>query len=649
MLKSATMARQLTGLRAWLRPPRNLLVFFILIVGVPAAALIGLGVRLFEQDQALSQQRQTELLDRAADQAVRFLEQDIAAQRKRLETSGCPAADTQQDAVCVVFHADRIEVVPPDRIPYYPQARRLQESPSEPFEELESFEFRQPTPDFDSALALSRELAGSRDPAIRAGALLRQGRIQRKMGHVSAALAAYARLSDVREVSILGEPADLVGRRTRCAIFAEQSRFNELRQEAGLLAADLRAGTWQLTRVTWNHVRDLLDTWLMRSPSAAGDQALAFALEWLYERRMTTPSARSGIHVLNAADAPVTLLWSFGGAEDRAFIAGTAYLESTWLAELDRVTAPARVFVAGTARAAPTDARTVQRSAAETGLPWTLIVSAGDVPPDLPEFAARRRNLAAGLGTLLLLIAAGSYFTWRAVNRELGVARLQSDFVSAVSHEFRTPLTALRQFNELLEEEDGPTAAHRRTYYAAQTRATERLHRLVESLLDFGRMEAGRRPYHFTPVDAAAVAHTVTAEFLRENNGRGFDVRCKSDSAPHPVTADSDALSRALWNLLDNAVKYSGDSRTVELRVSRANGTVAIAVRDQGIGIPASERTAIFQKFVRGAASMSGGIRGTGLGLAMVRHIVEAHHGTIELQSVEGRGSTFTIVLPARD
>jgi signal transduction histidine kinase len=197
------------------------------------------------------------------------------------------------------------------------------------------------------------------------------------------------------------------------------------------------------------------------------------------------------------------------------------------------------------------------------------------------------------------------------VNRELGVARLQSDFVSAVSHEFRTPLTALRQFNELLEEEDGPTAEHRRNYYQAQTRATERLHRLVESLLDFGRMEAGRRPYQFETVDAAAVARSVTAEFISENNGRGFDVRCESDSVPHPISADCDALSRALWNLLDNAVKYSGDSRRVDVRVSRANGTVQIAVRDRGIGIPASEQTAIFQKFVRGAASTSGDIRGS--------------------------------------
>jgi len=642
------MARRSIGLRGWLRPPRNLLIFFVLIVGVPAAALVGLGVRLLEQDQALARQRQGELLTRAADQAVRVLELRVAAQRRHLETSGCSALDTRKDAVCIVFRGDRIEAFPPGRIQYYPQARTLKEVPFRPFEELESLEFRQPTPEFDRALAISRKLAGSPDASIRAGALLRQGRIHRKSGNVAAALAAYDGLSGLPEVSILGEPADLVGRRTRCAIFAGQSRLSELRREAELLAADLRAGKWQLDRVMWNHVNDALDAWLRRPPTA-GDDALAAALEWVYGRWLAKLSTTSGSHVLNPSNAPVTILWSFGAAQDSAFVAGTRYVESEWVAELETVTAPARVFIKGTPLAPPDDARSIQRSAAETGLPWTLIVSAGSAQPDLPEFAARRRNLAAGLGALLILIAAGTYFIWRAVNRELRVARLQSDFVSAVSHEFRTPLTSLRQFNELLEEDDGPTAGHRRNYYQAQTRATERLHRLVESLLDFGRMEAGRRPYRFESVDVAAVARNVIDEFISENSGRGVDIHCESDSVRHPVSADSDALSRALWNLLDNAVKYSGDNRRVDVRVSRANGTVQIAVRDRGIGVPPSEREKIFQKFVRGAASAAGGIRGTGLGLAMVRHIVEAHNGTIDLQSAEGQGSTFTIVLPAED
>ena len=634
----------------WFRPPRNLLIFFVLVVCVPAATLIAFGVRLLDQDRALAHQRQLELLDHAADQGVRLLEQDLAGRMKRLAGPPCTLDELPDDAVCIVLQSDRIEAVPPQRIPYYPFAQPLKEMPSEPFQELESNEFREPV-HLDKALDMSRTLSASNDAAVRAGALLRQARILRKMGRTQDALAVLGDLSRIVSISINHEPADLLARRTRCAIFEEQSRIDDLRAEAGVLAADLHGGKWQLDRETFLHVDEKLHAWLGTQAELDGgaDVPLANALGWLYEK--WTAEARSasatGVHILNSNGATVTIVWSFANGHNTAFIAGPRYLESHWMAALQRVVQPARAYLTGTGDAPPADAPKIQRTAADTGLPWTIIVASPAGQQEPTEFAARRRNLAVGLAVLVILIAAGSYFIWRAVNRELAVARLQSDFVSAVSHEFRTPLTTLRQFNELLAEDDGPTAEKRRAFYQVQSRATERLHRLVESLLDFGRMEAGRRPYLFRPMDAATFAHDVTEEFLSETNGLGFNVQCHSDTGRYPISADDEALSRALWNLLDNAVKYSGASRYVQVSVSRANGSVSIAVRDYGIGIPASEQKSVFQKFVRGAASKSGGIRGTGLGLAMVRHIVEAHGGTVNLESVDGKGSTFTIVLPA--
>ncbi len=278
------------------------------------------------------------------------------------------------------------------------------------------------------------------------------------------------------------------------------------------------------------------------------------------------------------------------------------------------------------------------------------MVAGAGAAEELGDLAARRRILLAGFAAVLILIAAGSYFIWRSVNRELAVARLQSDFVSAVSHEFRTPLTSLRQFTELLLDEDDLPLEKRQSYYRAQVRATDRLHRFVESLLDFGRMEAVRRPYRFRWLDAGALAKDVAEEFGREVKGHGFSVDCIMDSADCSVNADPEALSRALWNLLDNAAKYSGDSRKIELAVNRARAgsQVCITVRDYGLGILVSEQKQIFQKFIRGAAAKSRGIKGTGIGLAMVRHIVEAHGGNINVSSAPGAGSTFTIVLPAQ-
>jgi signal transduction histidine kinase len=636
----------------WLRPPRNLLILFVLVVCLPALSLVGLGIRLLDQDRVLARQRELEILDRAADQGVRVLEQDLADRTKRLAGQTCTSEDTPDGSVCIFFQADRIEAIPVGRIPHYPVARALKEAPVEPFQELESNEFREPV-HLDKALDLGRQMAATKDAAVRAGALLRQGRILRKMGRPAQALAVYEDLGRIESVSINQEPVDLVARRTRCDIFQEQSRTDDLHREAAALAADLHAGRWQLDRDTFLHIDQKLQTWLGTTNATGSDhgELLASAALWIYEQWTADAEhspAANGVHIVRSDDAAATVIWTSANGRAAAFIAGEQYLESHWMSDLRKAVFPAQPYLVGAGGGNLPDTPRIQRTAADTGLPWGIVVANAPGQPEPQEFAVRRRNLTAGLGALVILIVAGSYFILRAVNRELAVARLQSDFVSAVSHEFRTPLTTLRQFNELLAEDDGPTPEKRRAFYEAQSRATERLHRLVESVLDFGRMEEGRRPYHFQPLDAASFAQDVTEEFRHQANGQGFTVNCSSDSGPHPVSADPDALSRALWNLLDNAVKYSGNSRDVGVEVSRSNGLVSIAVRDHGIGIPESEQKAVFQKFVRGTASISGGIRGTGLGLAMVRHIVKAHSGSVNLQSQEGQGSTFTIVLPAR-
>ena len=245
----------------WLRPPRNLLIVFVLVVCVPAATLIAFGIRLLDQDRALAHQRQLELLDRAADQAVRLLEQDLAARMKDRPGVPCTLDDVPFDSVCIVLHSDRIEAVPRERIPYYPVAQSLKEMPSEPFQELESNEFRAPI-HLDNALAMSRKLAASNDAAVRAGALLREARILRKMGRTNEALDVLSNLSRIASISINHEPADLLARRTRCAILEQKSRMKDLHTEAAALAADLHAGKWQLDVSTFLHIDEKLDTWV---------------------------------------------------------------------------------------------------------------------------------------------------------------------------------------------------------------------------------------------------------------------------------------------------------------------------------------------------------------------------------------------------
>ena len=335
-----------------------------------------------------------------------------------------------------------------------------------------------------------------------------------------------------------------------------------------------------------------------------------------------------------------------------ALVAGSGYQQQHWFRELSGLRGFQLSLVSGEGQTVFGDTPAeglprVQRLASETGLPWTVRVAHADSHATLEEFASRRRMLLAGLGLLAILVTAGSYFIWRAMARELAAARLQSDFVSAVSHEFRTPLTSLRQFNDLLAEERNLPGEQRREFRAAQARATDRLQRLVESLLDFGRMEAGARPYRFEKIDVGALAERVVEDFRKEAESTGFDFRFSSVRAL--VDADAEALTRALWNLLDNAVKYSGDSRTIDVTMARQAGSIMIGVHDRGPGIPREEQKEIFRKFFRGAYARTQHIRGTGIGLAMVRHIVDAHGGRIELASAPGEGSTFTMKLPVGD
>jgi signal transduction histidine kinase len=278
-----------------------------------------------------------------------------------------------------------------------------------------------------------------------------------------------------------------------------------------------------------------------------------------------------------------------------------------------------------------------------------LYVTSADPTADSAFIAWRRRLLLSGFVVLALVLVAGSYFITRSIARELAVTRLQSEFVSTVSHEFRTPLTSIRQLSEMLAKGRVPTDDLRQQSYDILSHESERLQRLVESLLDFGRIEEGAFKYRFEPLDAASLVDDVVAGFREAAAAQGFQVELQKTDTPAPIRADRDALGLALRNLLDNAVKYSPECRTIWVETVLADRRLAIRVRDRGIGIPTSEQRTIFDKFVRGSVSRDAGIKGTGIGLTLARHIVDAHHGDIRVESAPGQGSTFTILLPLED
>jgi signal transduction histidine kinase len=627
------------------------MMLFLMVMLAPAATLVVLGLRLLEQDRALERQRLTELRESAADRAVMSLEQALTATETSLANP--KVQDPGEDALRVVFHSRGIEVAPPGRLLYYPVLPERREAPDRLFRQAEEFEFG--TRDYQAAIVRCRELSFSSDPAIRAGALLRLARNLRKAGQRQAALDVCDQLGRMQSGTLGGIPADLVARRARCSLLEELGRSEDLRREAAAFDADLRTGRWQLDRASYLFFSEQANGWLgsPRNPEPV-QEALAGAVETLWKRWKQTPReefSQTGRQCLALEATTLVALWQSTPERLAALVAGPQYQARTWFPALAGIRgfqisllSPEGRTVFGVPPASPL-AHT-QRPASETGLPWSVVVMHADSRATLEEFASRRRLLLAGLGLLAILVAAGSYFIWRAMARELTAARLQSDFVAAVSHEFRTPLTSLRQFNALLAEGEAPADAQRSEFWAAQSRATDRLQRLVESLLDFGRMEAGARPYQFEKVELGSLVERVTSDFQKEPGAAGFAIQCAVTHAL--VKADAEALSRALWNLLDNAVKYSGESRAITVTVERSADLVSISVSDRGPGIPRAEQKEIFGKFVRGAYAREHHIRGTGIGLTMVHHIVEAHAGKILLVSAPGKGSTFTILLPAR-
>jgi two-component system phosphate regulon sensor histidine kinase PhoR len=256
-------------------------------------------------------------------------------------------------------------------------------------------------------------------------------------------------------------------------------------------------------------------------------------------------------------------------------------------------------------------------------------------------------NVIMGILVLALssAVVTGVILVWVFVRREANLSQLQSDFVSKVSHELRTPLTSIRLFSDTLAlRRNDPEAID--TCISALEREGARLQDLIDRLLDWGRMESGRRQYHMQPTDVHAIVKQAMRDFegLRERQSVQFTLELP-DHLPR-VSAEAASVSDALLNLLTNAIKYGGHPAVIALRVTTTPRHVRIAVQDNGLGIAAREHKRIFQKFYRVDDRLSRDKEGSGLGLAIAKHVVKAHRGHIELHSAPGKGSVFTIVLP---
>jgi signal transduction histidine kinase len=223
---------------------------------------------------------------------------------------------------------------------------------------------------------------------------------------------------------------------------------------------------------------------------------------------------------------------------------------------------------------------------------------------------------------------------------------MKSDFVSTVSHEFKSPLTSIRQLAEMLQAGRVPSQERRQEYYGVLVEQSSRLSALVANILDLARMEEGKKEFRFELSDVEALLEEVVSVTRHRVSHTGFVIQSEVDQPLPKVLADGEAISQAISNLLDNAVKYSGEAKTVTVKGFVSDKWVTIAVEDFGVGIPGEEIDRVFDRFFRGGNELTRSVKGSGLGLTLVKQVVEAHGGEVQVESAMDQGSTFSIRLP---
>ncbi|OGX35091.1 MAG: hypothetical protein A3C36_00395 [Omnitrophica WOR_2 bacterium RIFCSPHIGHO2_02_FULL_52_10] len=293
------------------------------------------------------------------------------------------------------------------------------------------------------------------------------------------------------------------------------------------------------------------------------------------------------------------------------------------------------------------------------GLPYILGVY--EKHPFLVEtLASKRRNLTFYISIIIFSafsILGGSIFTFSALSKEWRQAKLKSEFASHLSHDLRRPLTSIRMFSEMLKNDLVPSEAKKNEYYGIISEESEKLTHLANNILDFSRIEEGRRRYNIKEEDITRVVRETVERFkvYTIHQSRSVELNIEppaADGRPgrraYPmVRVDAGAVSQAVMNLLTNADKYSPGDHVIKVNVVRRGKRQAvIEVIDQGEGIAPEEQKKVFQKFYRSPRKNVSEVEGSGLGLALVKHTAEAHGGKVAVESEAGKGSKFSIVLP---
>jgi signal transduction histidine kinase len=551
----------------------------------------------------------------------------------------------------------------------------------------------------DQALSLySQVLKEAPDTQTEAEALIRIARIQRKSGRLSSALETFRTIStDFDRVrSGTGPPLGLAARLETGALARDLEENEEALDVLFSLFDEMLNGRWELTKGEFEfavqRTKELIEAVLSQGTAdidlpSSQEKYNALESRERAERLRTEryqlfqdeahrvlgqqssesnegPSRRKMRFSLEAGQEtflvslipPVSLeagdLRTWGMILDAGQLRETLIVDGLRALEPDDNKGWTLKDRQGALLAAssppPAGTLTVEAGFKEGFPDWTLQFYQSDLPLTEVLLTSRRGVYFAMFLLIAGILAFGLVLTLRSVTREVELSRMKSDFVSTVSHEFKSPLTSIRQVAEMLESGRVPSEERKQRYYEALLEQSERLSLLTDNVLSFARLEEGKREFNFGEVDTSAFLAEVLSPIRERVRHEGFEVELEVEEPLPPLTADRGALSQVVSNLVDNAVKYSGASRKVLVEAADRGGRFMLAVTDFGLGIPKKEQPKVFDRFFRGGEELSRTVKGSGLGLTLVKQIVEAHGGTVRLESEPGKGSRFTVSLPYR-
>jgi len=269
----------------------------------------------------------------------------------------------------------------------------------------------------------------------------------------------------------------------------------------------------------------------------------------------------------------------------------------------------------------------------------------GNTVEDLVRKRTRTNVILLLVMDVILLLAA--WFVYRNIRQQIRLTQLKSDFISNVSHEIRTPLALINMYSETLEMGRISSEEKKHEYYKVINTEANRLSRMVNNILNFNKIESGRREYHFTKVNLNEEVELLIENYRQHLDKKGFQIDMLLDANLPDIRIDKEAVSEAIINLIDNAMKYSSDIKHIRIETELKEADVCLKITDQGIGITDTDLSFVFDKFFRvSSGDLAYKTKGSGIGLSIVKHIMDAHEGKVEVESKLGEGSCFRLCFP---